>query len=389
MSSNDITVLMPPCSFVMNNECIADAVLQDFGIPGHNHLVSHTAFLDCLLKDVPVHNRRGVLRFLELASNKGIGLSARQLLELAKVPGVSRRTLEVVNALNRTSEPRPHLVLCWIGLTLGLAVDLASIAAELKEIAASNPLVRAAVQDLEDLATYCSRFEVQCQVLCYPLLAVNYHLHYTPKNSAIFFQTTAMNKTKPTTIATGGRYDNVVSFFRPPDRRASGRLVGASIALAQLALSVGLEQEDSVRRQSMSRPEEERSYGRYAARRCDVYVASFGTGLFDQRLSVLKMLWDAGIRADVQYEGDTASPDQMLARRRHENVLYLVLVKHHGGREPLCKVRAVLKAGEEEGKSVEASSWSDILLPIADRPYRRFCGSAPVRVGRLPSRAYR
>lgn len=230
------------------------------------------------------------------------------------------------------------------------SVDPTSSVEELRELAASHPLLRAAIQDLRELLRYCKLFEVQCPVLCYPLLAVNYHFHYAPKNSVLFFQTTMMSKAKPTTIAIGGRYDNVVQHFRPPDRRTSGRLVSVSIALALLARSVEQEQEDSVRKLSMNRPEAERSYGRYAARRCDVYVASFGQGFFDQRLSILRMLWEAGIRADVQYEGDTASPEQMLARRRQENVLYLVLVKHHGGREPTCKVRAVLKAGEEEGK---------------------------------------
>lgn len=102
----------------------------------------------------------------------------------------------------------------------------------------------------------------------------------------------------------------------------------------------------------MNRLEDQRSYGRFAARRCDVYVASFTPGLFEERLAVTRLLWQAGIKADVQYEGDSASPEQMLARRRHENVLYLVLVKHFQGKEPMYKVRAVLKFGEEEGVHV-------------------------------------
>lgn len=93
----------------------ADSALQDFGIPGYTHLVGHTAFLDFIVKDVPPNNRRGVLRFLELASNKGIGLTQKQLLDLAKVPGVTRRTLDTVSSLNKActyfwardnSEPR-------------------------------------------------------------------------------------------------------------------------------------------------------------------------------------------------------------------------------------------------------------------------------------------
>lgn len=232
-----------------------------------------------------------------------------------------------------------------------MTVELEDATKELQSLAGMHPELNVAIRDLQELHSFCALFGVRRSIMCYPLLSVNNHLHCITKNAAIFFQTTVFGRTKPQTVAVGGRYDSLIQHFTPSDRRSTARLTGVSIAVGQLAKAVELEQGDSSRVNMMSKAEEERSYGRYAARRCDVYIASFGAGLLEQRLLVLKMLWEAGICADVQYEGDSASPEQMLSRRRHENVLYLVLVKHHQGREPFYKVRAVLKTGEEEGRS--------------------------------------
>jgi hypothetical protein len=50
------------------------------------------------------------------------------------------------------------------------------------------------------------------------------------------------------------------------------------------------------------------------------------------------------------YEGDSSTPDQMIARRRLENLLCLVIVKaNQAGREQTCKVRDLVRSGEDEG----------------------------------------
>lgn len=82
----------------------ADAALDDFGMSGHVHLIGHTGFLNVILQDVPPHHRRAVLKFLEIASSKGVALSNKQLSELAKQPGAGRKTLDVVHALNQICE---------------------------------------------------------------------------------------------------------------------------------------------------------------------------------------------------------------------------------------------------------------------------------------------
>jgi hypothetical protein len=49
------------------------------------------------------------------------------------------------------------------------------------------------------------------------------------------------------------------------------------------------------------------------------------------------------------YEGDISTPEQMTARRRLENLLYLVIVKPaQPGREQTYKVRDLVRSGEDE-----------------------------------------
>lgn len=57
---------------------------------------------------------------------------------------------------------------------------------------------------------------------------------------------------------------------------------------------------------------EQRSYGFWAPRRCDVYVVSHDPGHLQDRLEVAAMLWQNGISADIMYESG-------LVGSHHEN----------------------------------------------------------------------
>ncbi len=59
---------------------------------------------------------------------------------------------------------------------------------------------------------------------------------------------------------------------------------------------------------------EERSFGFWSPRRCDVYVVSYHPGYLQERLEVVSYLWQHNISADLMYE--TGLPDA-----DHENHL--------------------------------------------------------------------
>lgn len=47
---------------------------------------------------------------------------------------------------------------------------------------------------------------------------------------------------------------------------------------------------------------EERSFGFWSPRRCDVYVVSYHPGYLQERLEIVAYLWQHNISADLMYE---------------------------------------------------------------------------------------
>ena len=55
---------------------------------------------------------------------------------------------------------------------------------------------------------------------------------------------------------------------------------------------------------------EERSFGFWSPRRCDVYVISYHPGYMQERLEVAAMLWQHNISADIMYESGLSDAEQ-------------------------------------------------------------------------------
>lgn len=71
------------------------------------------------------------------------------------------------------------------------------------------------------------------------------------------------------------------------------------MSVAKLSLAAA-EANAATGKASISKKEESlRSYGPYSVRRCDIYVVSFAPNLVELRLSVVRDLWRAGMRADL------------------------------------------------------------------------------------------
>ena len=71
------------------------------------------------------------------------------------------------------------------------------------------------------------------------------------------------------------------------------------MSVAKLSLAAA-EANAATGKASISKKEESlRSYGTYSVRRCDIYVVSFAPNLVELRLSVVRDLWKAGMRADL------------------------------------------------------------------------------------------
>ena len=67
---------------------------------------------------------------------------------------------------------------------------------------------------------------------------------------------------------------------------------------------------------------DQRSFGFWSARRCDVYIVSFEPGHLHERMEVATLLWKSGITADLSYEkGIESSVDAYVAQCTKEGIL--------------------------------------------------------------------
>lgn len=78
---------------------------------------------------------------------------------------------------------------------------------------------------------------------------------------------------------------------------------------------------------------EERSFGYWSPRRCDVYVVSYQPGYLQERLEVVSYLWQNNISADLMYESGLpdSERDTQLGVYRDEGILYVSSVSKSSG----------------------------------------------------------
>jgi len=108
-------------------------------------------------------------------------------------------------------------------------------------------------------------------------------------------------------------YDNLISRYAPPKPKAdSVCAVGIQIAVEKITVALAAFQSSSIK----ALVKEQRSFGFWSPRRCDVYVVSYQPGYLQDRLEVVAYLWQHKISADLMYESG-------LPNAEHENYVDL------------------------------------------------------------------
>ncbi|GAA5836580.1 hypothetical protein JCM9279_000433 [Rhodotorula babjevae] len=332
----------------MEAECIyvVEEILDAFPLGGKPaHLVNHSKILDAIIDIFPAKQREAVCEIL-VQHGRLQRTWSKTSSDLFKLIGVSRSMCDLLGALNSVGD-------------LGKMRSLV-----LATVPRLKHVVQEGFDELRDILSLCQQMGVK-NVKVAPLLATNHDLH---RNGTIFESHMVRGKTRDI-VATGGRFDDVVSRLAAPEVRFSGRcphVVGFSLAVAKLSVAAA-DANATSGKHAMTRKEEHlRSYGPWAIRRCDVYVCSFSPGLIDLRLDIVKDLWQAGLKADLMYDDDflTLTPEQLVSACRREGILWLVIVKPSAaGRsaadesEMSLKVKSVLRGAEEEVPRSELSTW--------------------------------
>ncbi|KAJ1025843.1 hypothetical protein NDA16_002469 [Ustilago loliicola] len=301
-------IVSPEKSAAAEAEALAlvEEVLDEIpGVASENWVIhiNHEVILSMILERIPAKHHTAVLGVVALlAGSKTIQSARTQLLQL----GLPRSTIEELEAFNLNEE-------------------VGAVHRRLERLFLLDQRTRLAkaVSQIQDVVGTARFFGVQRKLLFSPLLAQSSSLY----KGGVLFTVVRAGKRRDV-VAAGGRYDVLLKHFANPSTASSAPLHGVGVQMAVGKLTLGLSKYQEVQvPKLLSRTEEERSFGLYTPRRCDVYVAST-PGLLETRMEICRELWAHNIAADLQYEHATYdTPESAAATCRAEGILLLVFAK--------------------------------------------------------------
>jgi eukaryotic translation initiation factor 2-alpha kinase 4 len=157
--------------------------------------------------------------------------------------------------------------------------------------------IRPYIDDLKKVIQYAA-LAVARPIYFHPLMIGAHNAYF---KDGVCFDVVRRNK-RNDILAAGGRYDNLINKFAPPKTKVGDewRLcsVGVQISLEKILAALVAYQASHVK----TFVKEQRSFGFWSPRRCDVYIVSYTQGHLGERLEVASLLWRHGISCDIMYE---------------------------------------------------------------------------------------
>ncbi|KAI8639080.1 kinase-like domain-containing protein [Parasitella parasitica] len=316
---------------------------------GFYFMVNHTGITDIILDScrVPPDIRKGVLVALSSLGRAPSFAAVRNILKLKY--HLQRSVLDELSMFNVHGE---------LENTVKKIEGLLSNAHKTK--------FRDCISDLRTLMIVSKHIGIHHRIVFHPLLVYNNHFY---KNGMVF-ETVAdtIDSKRKDVLAVGGRYDFLVQHFAHPNATANRKLraVGVNIAVQKLIRHLDMHQSEQVKYLMKAKNEKMRSFGLWAPKKCDVYVASFGKVLIQERLEIVQELWNHGIRAEFQYnDGDYLTPEDLVSLCKKASINWIVIVKHKNteSKSPsvsdstTVKVKDVLRRTETEVSKSDLCIW--------------------------------
>lgn len=316
-------------SIIIMNEC-----LDSFpNLSQHYEIhISHSHVVELALGRVP-HDIRDPI--IEIITQSKSSWAQKRSMLLKK--GLLRSTVDELEVLSDIDE------------------DIDSLIARLEKI--SLPLVTLmahALGEIKKTVQYTALAGVARPISFHPLMISSHNTYF---KSGVCFEVVRRNK-RSDILAAGGRYDDLISQFSPP--RTGGNsvcAVGVQISLERILVALAAYQAISVK----NLLKEQRSFGFWSPRRCDVYIVSYQPGYLSERLEVASLLWRHNISADVMYE--TSIPDgeheNYLELCNREGILFSVCPRPRSARrdQPAFRIKSILKGTEYDVSRPELVPW--------------------------------
>ncbi|KAI0029609.1 kinase-like domain-containing protein [Vararia minispora EC-137] len=244
----------------------------------------------------------------------------------------------------------------WVA-EIRLDDDIEGLLARLERIA---PTLREAIQP----------YVVQIQqVIHFASLTVSRPLYFHPlmigAHTAYFkegvcFEVVRRNK-RSDILGVGGRYDHLISKFRPPKTKGKDEpgicSISVRFSLEKILTALAAYQAAHVK----TFVKEQKSFGFWSPRRCDVYIVSYTQGHLSERLEVASLLWRHGISCDIMYESalEDGTQEDFVELCNREGMLFFLWPRPRSLRrdQSFFKIKSILKGTEFEVSRQELVPW--------------------------------
>ncbi|KZT06721.1 Serine/threonine-protein kinase [Laetiporus sulphureus 93-53] len=318
-------LLMGPSAAAAEGISIVNECLNKFANVGQYYEIhiSHSRIFEIALDRIPAEHREAATEVL----NQTKSSQAQKRLSLLR-KGIARNIVDELETLSEVDQ------------------DIDAIMNRLEKVA--PPLVSLLtpyIKEVKSTIQFANAAGVTRPIFFDPLMLSNRNPYF---KDGICFEVVNRNK-RSDILAAGGRYDNLIARLAPLKPKSDGICaVAVQISLEKITFALAAYQSAYIK--TLLR--EQRSFGFWSPRRCDVYVVSYQPGYLAERLEVAAMLWQHNISSDVMYE--SSLPD--IEQESHidicyrEGILFIVYPRPRAIRRDLTafKVKSVLRGTEYE-----------------------------------------
>ncbi|KAI6125176.1 kinase-like domain-containing protein [Pisolithus croceorrhizus] len=294
--------------------------------------ISHSRIVELALSRIPEELRASVIDII----NQSKSSASQKRASLLK-KGLLRSTADELEILAEIDE------------------DIDGLLAKLGRVAPSlMSMMKPAAEEIKECIRYASAAGFNEPIYFHPLMWGAHHVHFKEG-----FRLEVVRRTRRLDVlAAAGRYDSLIKQYAAPKSKSEQICaVAVQVALEKITVALAAYQSTSVK----ALVKEQRSFGFWSPRRCDVYVLSFQPGYLQDRLEVAALLWQNNISADIVYEAnltdvDHESHNDLCSR---EGILFAVYIRSRSGRrdQTAFKVKSILKGTEYEVSRQDLVSW--------------------------------
>ncbi|KAL1666492.1 hypothetical protein GGF50DRAFT_113198 [Schizophyllum commune] len=352
-------------------------IYKSNGIAGHPKY-SKAAVFDIISKDLSLGPVAAGVEMLSVASSildsfpnvsqaYEIHITHSEIIDCAfdRVPQELRASVRDILLQHRSSTPQKRSALAKKGISssviqeLDLLVDPEEDIDEwISKLEKTSPFllgsIRSALDEVKKTLQFAAATGIKRPILFRPLMLNQFARTF---EGGVVIQVVRRNK-RQDVLAMAGRYDHLISQFTPPNVESEPLCAyGMQVFVDRITTALVDYQISSVK----TLVKEQRSFGFWSPRRCDVYVVSFHPGYLQDRLDIVADLWNNNISADLMYDAglptyEYESAFDVCAR---EGILFTVYPRPRGGKRDqlVLKVKSLLRGTEYELSRSELVPW--------------------------------